>query len=185
MRSGFFPGNFPTLVLHVRLVFSHEIQSDSEPIPPISFCSNPGGWHSGNASDSVFGRFSVHISTGTPTVVTEAFLLSLSPSRSMRNSTSIRPWLLQSPFHLVYILSRDGVTKDGFGLAIRFIAHLYTQLVTTSNNSAIVNSLQHTFKSSSLLCLCQTLSGKCFQRRTFLFNWVHEFSPASATATLD
>jgi hypothetical protein len=30
--------------------------------------------------------------------------------------------------------------KTGFGLVIGFIAHLYTQLVTTSNYSAIANS---------------------------------------------
>jgi hypothetical protein len=40
----------------------------------------------------------------------------------------------------------------GFGLVIGFIAHLYTQLVTASDYSAIANShfysLQHTFKYS-------------------------------------
>jgi hypothetical protein len=58
----------------------------------------------------------------------------------MENGTLMRPRLLQSLFHLFYILSRDVLTINGFGFAVGFIAYLDTQPVTTSNYGAIANS---------------------------------------------
>jgi hypothetical protein len=64
----------------------------------------------------------------------------------------------------------------------RFIAHLYTQLVTTSNCNATANSHSATHYSThlslfSLLCLHKSLRGNDFQRRTFPLLWVPELFP--------
>jgi hypothetical protein len=65
----------------------------------------------------------------------------------------------------------------GFGLVIRFIAHLYMQLVTTSNYSAVANS--HTAIHYSTLKFSQPavssqFSGNDFRWWTFPFIWVPE-----------
>jgi hypothetical protein len=54
-----------------------------------------------------------------------------------------------------------------------FIAHLYTQLVTTNNYSAIANSLQNVRSLLSLLYLHRLSPGNGFQRRSFLSFHVH------------
>jgi hypothetical protein len=48
------------------------------------------------------------------------------------------------------------------------IVHLYTQLITTSNYSAIANSLHHTWSLLSLLYLHWLSPGNDFQCRSFL-----------------
>jgi hypothetical protein len=69
----------------------------------------------------------------------------------------------------------------GFGLIIGFIEHLYTQLVTTSNFSAIANphsAIQYSTNVSLLSLLYpHQSSGNGYQRRTLLFLWVLELSP--------
>jgi hypothetical protein len=70
------------------------------------------------------------------------------------------------------------VTIDGVWLVIGFIEHLYTQLVTSSNYSAIANS-HSAIRYSTILSLLSLLylhllsPSNCFQRRSFLSFRVH------------
>jgi hypothetical protein len=82
------------------------------------------------------------------------------------------------------ILSRDRVTIHGVWIVTEYMEHLCTQLLTTSNCSAIANSHSEIHYSAelsllSLLCLHQ-FSRNGFQRRTLPFLWVPERSRASA-----
>jgi hypothetical protein len=75
----------------------------------------------------------------------------------------------------------------GLGLTIQFIAHLYTQLVTTSNCSAIANlhsAIHHSTCLShlSLLYLHQ-FSGNGFQQWMFPFLWVPKLSLCLSSQT--
>jgi hypothetical protein len=74
-----------------------------------------------------------------------------------------------------------------YGLVIGFIVRLYTQLVITSNQSAIANShseIHHNTDLSlhSLLCLHQSLSSSGFQRWTFPSSGFLNCLRASATS---